>query len=101
MATFLAIPRGVLVTTALVNLAYGAYSFSLARRTAPPARRIRLLVRANLAWSVICAALAIAFAVVGAPLGALWFLGEGLFVGILGACEARSAQNAARDSAGT
>ena len=86
------IPHGVLVITALVNLAYGAFSFSLARQVEAPRRRVRALVIANFAWTAVCVGLAAYFAHPAAWLGAGYFVGEGLFVGLLAAAEARASR---------
>lgn len=58
LAPLLGIPRAVFVTTALVNLAYGAFSYSLARQPAAPRHRVRALVVANFAWAAVCVGLA-------------------------------------------
>ncbi len=90
LAPSFGIPHGVLVTTALVNLAYGAFSFSLARQVEAPRRRVSALVIANFAWTAVCVGLAAYFASPGAWLGAGYLFGEGLFVGLLAAAEARA-----------
>lgn len=84
------IPRAVLVTTAVVNLAYGAFSYSLARQTAVPAQRILALVVANFAWTLVCVGLAAFFASPASWLGACYLLAEGLLVGVLAAFEAKA-----------
>lgn len=90
LAPLLGIPRAVFVTTALVNLAYGAFSYSLARQPAAPRHRVRALVVANFAWAAVCVGLAALFAGPGSWLGAGWMLAEALFVGTLAAVEARA-----------
>jgi hypothetical protein len=83
------VPRALLVTMALVNLAYGASSYSLARQPAASRRAVRALVVANFAWTAVCLGLAAFFAAPGSWLGAGYILGEGLFVGALAAVEGR------------
>ena len=39
----------------LANLAYGTFSFSLARRAVRPRALLQLLASANIAWGVLCA----------------------------------------------
>ena len=84
------VPRAALVSTAVVNLAYGTFSYSLARQPAAPARRVRALVVANFTWAGVCVGLAANFAGPGSWLGACYLLGEGLFVGVLAAVEAKA-----------
>ena len=91
LAPLLGLPRAVLVFTGLVNLAYGAFSFSLARQAAPAPGRVKALVAANFAWVAVCAAMALHFAGPGRWLGAAYMFGEGVFVGLLAAIEARVA----------
>ena len=88
LAPLFGIPRAVLVTLALVNLAYGAFSYSLARQPEAPRRRVRALVVANFAWTGVCLGLAAFFAGPGSWLGAGYMLAEALFVGALAAVEA-------------
>lgn len=84
------VPREVLMTTALVNLAYGAFSFSLARQPEVPRSRVRALIVANFTWTAVCVGLAAFFAGPGSWLGAGFILGEGVFVGALAVVEARA-----------
>ncbi len=84
------VPRALLVATALVNLAYGAGSFSLARQSAAPRHHVRAIVIANFAWTVLCVVLAAYLAGPGRWLGAGYILAEGIFVGVLAAFEARA-----------
>lgn len=90
LAPLLGIPRTVLVTMALVNLTYGAFSYSLARQPEASRRRVRALVVANFAWTGVCVGLAAFFADPGSWLGAGYILAEALFVGALAAVEARA-----------
>ncbi len=91
LAPLFGVPRALLVTTALVNLAYGAFSFSLARQTEAPRRLVRALIVANFAWTGVCVVLAAFLAGPGSWLGAGFVLAEGLLVGALAAVEARAA----------
>lgn len=90
LAPVFGVARSLLVFTALVNLAYGAFSFSLARRIEAPHGHVRALVVANFAWTGICAAMAAFLARPGSWLGAGYVLAEGLFVGGLAALEAKA-----------
>jgi hypothetical protein len=89
LAPLLGLPRGVLLFIALVNLAYGAFSFSLARRPMAPAALVKVLVAANLSWVVVCVGMAIHFAGPESRLGAALMAGEGIFVGTLAVIEGR------------
>lgn len=90
LAPLFGLPRAVVVFTGLVNLAYGAFSFSLARQPSPARGWVRALVTANLLWVGVCVVMAIYFAGPGSWLGAGYMLAEGLFVGILATVEART-----------
>jgi hypothetical protein len=90
IAPLFGMPRAVLVATALANLAYGGFSYSLARLPEAPCRRVRALVVANFAWTVVCVGLAATFARPGSWLGVAYVLAEGVFVGGLAAMEARA-----------
>jgi predicted membrane-bound spermidine synthase len=92
LAPWLGLPRWVLVTMALVNLAYGAFSCSLARQPEAPRRRVRALVVANFAWTGVCVGVAAWFAGPGSWAGAGYVLAEGLFVGTLAAAEASASR---------
>ncbi len=90
LAPLFGLPRAVLVFTALANLAYGAFSFSLARQPAPRRARVGVLIAANLGWAGVCLAMGIHFAGPGAWLGAGYILAEGVFVGALASIERRA-----------
>jgi len=90
LATLFGLPRVVVVFIGLVNLAYGAFSFSLARQPSPARGRVMALVTANLLWAGVCVVMAIYFAGPGSWLGASYMLAEGFFVGILVTVEART-----------
>ena len=88
LAPLFGLPPVVVVFIGLVNLAYGAFSFSLAWRPSPARGRVRTLVTANLLWVGVCVVMAIYFAGPGSWLGAGYMLAEGFFVGLLATVEA-------------
>jgi hypothetical protein len=90
LAPLLGLPRALLLFTAVVNLVYGVFSFSLALQPVPPRRGVKALVGANFAWVPCCVGMALYFAGPGRWWGAGFLLGEGLFVGVLAAVEARA-----------
>ena len=90
LAPLFGLPPVVVVFIGLVNLAYGAFSFSLARQPSPARGRVMALVTANLLWAGVCVVMAIYFAGPGSWLGASYLLAEGFFVGILAIVEART-----------
>ena len=47
-----ALPRSLLLATGVANLAYGAFSFTLARRARRPMALVQVLAVANVAWGV-------------------------------------------------
>jgi hypothetical protein len=90
LAPLFGLPRAVVVFVGLVNVAYGAFSFSLARQPSPARARVRALVTANLLWVGVCVVMALYFASPGSWLGASYMLAEGFFVGTLATVEART-----------
>ncbi len=88
-------PRALIVTTAIVNLMYGACSYSLARQPQAPRHHVRVLVVANFAWTVVCLGVAALTAGPGRWLGAGYLIAEGAFVGVLAALETRASRAAA------
>ena len=90
IAPLLGLPRAVVVFNGLVNLTYGAFSFSLARQPSPPPDRVRTLVAANFGWVAVCLVMAFYFARPGSWLGAGYLLSEGFLVGVLATLEART-----------
>jgi hypothetical protein len=90
LAPLFGLPRAVVVFIGLVNLAYGAFSFSLARQPSPARGRVRALVAANLLWVGVCVLTALNFAGPGSWPGASYMLAEGVFVGVLATVEART-----------
>ncbi len=83
------LPWQVLVFMGVANLVYGSYSLSLvlrARRTTP---QIALLAGANMAWLLVCIAIAWIYHDVMTIFGDLHVIGEGIYVAGLGAVEWR------------
>jgi hypothetical protein len=83
------LPRDLLLLIGAANLAYGAYSLSLAKRARRPKALILLLIIANLTWAVICLRWAFVFADAASLLGLVQLVGEALFVGGLASLEWR------------
>ncbi len=67
----------------VVNLVYGAYSFSLAVRRKRPKGLIVLLVVANGCWAVFCVVAAVLVASQASLFGIAHLVGEGSYVGWL------------------
>jgi hypothetical protein len=82
-----ALPQALLVAMGAANLAYGAFSFSLARRARRPRSLIGLLVAANATWAALCGLAAVLLAGPASGFGVAHFVAEGLFVGALAALE--------------
>ncbi|MBC8089847.1 MAG: hypothetical protein H7Z40_21515 [Phycisphaerae bacterium] len=89
LSSLYVLPRRLLIVTGAANIAYGIYSFSLARRTIRPRALITTLVTANALWAVVCAVIAANVAAEASLFGTAHFVGEGLFVGALAAQEWR------------
>ncbi len=81
------LPQDVLLFTAVVNLLYASYSFSLAVQAERPMRLIKLLVFANLAWVPVCLGLLAAFSATATPFAFLHLGGEAVYVGMLAVLE--------------
>lgn len=90
LSVWYGLPRGFIVFMALVNIAYGCYSFSLLMRTKRPLSLIKVLVIANLGWALLCVLWVVIFAQTSTFLGTLHLLGEGVFVGGLAYLEWRN-----------
>ena len=88
LAPLFGVARHWLVMTALVNVGYAGFSYSLARQAEASRRSVLALVVANFTWTGVCVALALLFAAPGSWLGAGYMLAEGLFVAGLAAAEA-------------
>ena len=89
LSALYALPRSLVVVLGVINLAYGAFSFSLARRDCRPLALIAGLAAANVAWAVSCGIIAGALTDTASVFGLAHLVGEGLFVGGLGALEWR------------
>jgi hypothetical protein len=88
LAGLYALPERLLVATGVVNLLYSAVSFTLATRSrGDRVPGIRVVAAANMAWAVVCVALAAVWAGVASVFGMAQLVGEGLFVGGLGVLE--------------
>lgn len=85
-----ALPVSLLLGMGLANVAYGAFSYSLARRPVRPRALLVLLVAANASWAVFCAITALIVAPYASPVGLATLLFESLFVGGLAALEWRN-----------
>lgn len=89
LATLYALPVELLTMTAIVNLAYGSFSFSLACRARRPLGLLRLLALANAMWAPVCIGLIVYWWPVLTAFGLAHFLGEALIVVALAALEWR------------
>ncbi len=87
LSGFYGLPVYIVLLSGAANLAYAAYSFSLAIRPRRPLPLIALLVLANLSWTVVCWCLATVFSATATPFGLVHLVGEGLFVGGLACLE--------------
>lgn len=75
------------VGLAVVNLVYGSFSLSLARKTQRPLALISTLAAGNVAWGGICFAAAAFLAGQASAFGLAHLILEGLYVGGLGLLE--------------
>lgn len=87
LTSLYALPRGLLLFTAVANVIYGAYSLTLAVRPVRSRRSIEVLVFANGAWAVMCCALASIFVRSATILGMGHLLVEAVFVAALARLE--------------
>ena len=87
LARLFALPHDLVLLIGVANLAYGAYSFSLARRAHRPMSLVVLLVCANAAWVVVCLGLAMRYRGEASVFGMMQFIGEAAFVGGLALLE--------------
>ena len=94
------LPRDVLLTVGLANLAYAAFSLSLSLRPTRSMRLIGILVGANLAWSVVCLGLLLGHWSTVNALAVLHLGGEALYVGVLAMLEWRGRERLARVDSG-
>lgn len=81
------VPRDLLLFMGAANLLYASCSFSLAVRTTRARSLIILLALANLAWAVVCVALAVLIQNSATPLGIAALIVEAGFVGGLACLE--------------
>ncbi len=81
------LPVGLVTAMGAANLAYGGFSFSLARRAVRPRALLRLLVAANLTWAALCVVAAAVLATEASAYGLAQLLLEGAYVGGLGLLE--------------
>jgi len=84
-----AMPESFVIALGSANLAYGAFSLSLARRAVRPRALLQLLIGANLAWAVFCVIASAIFAAQASAYGLALLLLEGAYVGGLGLLEWR------------
>ncbi len=89
------LPWELLQFIGAVNLLYGSYSFSLARRAKRPVPLIKLLVCANAGWVGVCLGLTAIFEEQATGFGIGHLVGEALFVGSLAALEWRQREQLA------
>ena len=83
------LPKDLLVSIALINLFYAAYSLSLSILKNRPTILIIALIIANSIWSINCLRLAYNYADIASLFGLLHLLGEAIFVGTLAYLEWR------------
>lgn len=83
------LPKNFLYLMGAANLAYGSYSFFLARRSTRPLVLIQLLALANLTWMVLCLWWTFHYRDTANVFGLAHLVIEGLYVGGLGCVEWR------------
>jgi hypothetical protein len=93
------LPHELIMFIGVVNLLYGSYSFTLARRARRRMLLIKLLVFANAAWVIVCLGLAATFWNQASVFGLMHLVGEALIVGALAAMEWRQRHQLAMASA--
>lgn len=77
------LPEPLVLFIGFANLVYGVYSLSLLRPGRATSRALSLLVAGNLAWAVLCAALAAWFSTTASWFGIGLLLAEAAFVAVL------------------
>lgn len=87
LSTLYAMPVGFVIVTGAANLAYGGFSFSLARRAVRPRWQLLLLVAANIGWAVFCAVATAVLSTQASRYGLAHLVIEGVYVGGLGLLE--------------
>lgn len=83
------LPHDFVLLVGWVNLAYGVYALSLARRARRPMSLVVLLIVANLTWAAMCFRWVFAFRQEAGPLGLAHLAAEGAYVGALACLEWR------------
>ena len=83
------LPLSVVILMGVANLVYGGYSLLVATRQNRTINMIGLLAFANMAWLLVCLAIAAAYRTEITVLGLLHVLGEGVYVAGLGYTEWR------------
>ena len=81
------LPLTIIVALGLVNLSYGTYSLYVTTRRPRPMNLVKILAVANMAWLVVCIAIASTYWNQITGLGLLHLLGEGAYVAGLGYTE--------------
>ncbi len=83
------LPLSVVILMGVANLVYGCYSLFMATRRNRSINMIGLLAFANMAWLLVCLAIATTWWAQITVLGLLHVLGEGVYVAGLGYTEWR------------
>jgi len=100
LAELYAMPLSLVTFIGAANLAYGCYSGALAGRAwyqkGPSCRAIDGLIAANLAWTVVCAALVVTTFRSASALGLGHLVLEGMFVAWLALAERKLVRPFAR-----
>jgi hypothetical protein len=92
------LPPQLIFVLGITNLAYGCFSLSLAVRDTRPRFLICLLAVANIGWAPVCFALTTLWWPTITVWGAMHLIGEGCYVGALGALEWRLRERLAAGS---
>jgi hypothetical protein len=89
LSSLFAFPHELVLGMGVANLAYGTFSFSLARRAVRPRALLQLLASANMAWGVLCFITAGLLASQASAFGIAQLVFEGAYVAGLGMLEWR------------
>ncbi len=89
VADLYGLPESLVLLIGTANVAYAAYSFSLAVRSVRALNLIRLLSLANITWAAACLWWALEFWESATVFGITHLVGEALLVGGLGCLEWR------------
>jgi hypothetical protein len=87
LSSLYGLPVAFVVGHALVHLAYGTYSFSLALRKRRPMWMLLVLIFANAAWAGFCVVFAATLIGNASIFAVSHFILEGIYVGSLAAIE--------------